>query len=239
MDAANKSTWYLHVYQGQGGVIELPVMKQCSDGQARSIGAVGSAGCRTCVCIYVHLEKKHYFAAHMSASVNGKGDNAKETWCLSVEQGNQLEEHIRKTLNADEKLVSLVLLETYQMSKKKQQPAVRTKVGKGIQTAHGFGSDHAEGRPVTYFQYKWWGCGPPSPGDAGGQTPGETAKVVHGSPVELWPDVYGWESVKRVESTAGTEVNRTMSGEWCFVWCNGRGWISAAGETPADLDCLS
>ncbi|KAK4617080.1 uncharacterized protein CLAFUR5_04963 [Fulvia fulva] len=96
------ANWYLHLYQGQGGVFELPVEKMCYDGERRFIDAVGSAGSH--IAASIHLQDR---------------DRGKKIWSVTEEQGTDLETYIHKKLSEDERLVELVRSEKYQRSVKK------------------------------------------------------------------------------------------------------------------------
>ncbi|CZT18080.1 uncharacterized protein RCC_03919 [Ramularia collo-cygni] len=54
---------YWHIDQSQGGHYTIP---GTVDGE-RNITALGSTGCRTCVCVFVELSNRTCFAAHISA----------------------------------------------------------------------------------------------------------------------------------------------------------------------------
>lgn len=54
---------YWHIDQSQGNVHTLPWMMDT--GQV--VNALGSTGCRTCVCVFVELSQTTCFAAHISA----------------------------------------------------------------------------------------------------------------------------------------------------------------------------
>ena len=164
--------WYLHLYQGQAGVIELPVTRQCSDGTPRPICAVGSAGCRTCVCAYVSLDDKHCFEGHMSASIWERDSKEEYIWWLSEEQGSDLEKYIHDKLNQNKMLVNIVRSEKsgkkaaiccphqewYGRKASGSHIIAALKMVFGldeikVQAAHGFVRDHVHPE-TTFCQYR-------------------------------------------------------------------------------------
>jgi hypothetical protein len=103
--ASNRTekTKYLHLYQSFGGVYKMP--HQTEEGEI--FHALGSTGCRTCVCVFVELSDNTCFAAHISAYNGDAGpdsggvrvDLRRLTYVPDNDMAQSLIDHTVKTLS--------------------------------------------------------------------------------------------------------------------------------------------
>lgn len=100
---------FRHIKQSRGEILKLPV-----DMDGEEVHAVGTSGCRTCMCVYMRFEDETVFIAHMVAQLepgetdpdneDGGGDSAYTgdpfMWTTGPTRGNQLKAEVLAQLRS-------------------------------------------------------------------------------------------------------------------------------------------